>query len=78
MKYKSNGKEYELKTWHFILAGILLLYSVGKVLQKKDANSTKVFDQRDRKEIYYYDENGDVKQRETIYYDGRPTEYKYY
>lgn len=78
MKYKSNEKEYELKTWHIILAVLILLYSVGKVSQKKNANSTKVYDQKDRKEIYYYDENGNPTERETIYYDGRPTEYKYY
>ncbi len=78
MKYTFNNKEYELKTWHIILAVLLLMYSVGKIIQKNDANSTKVFNQTDRKEIYYHDENGNVIKKETIYYDGRPTEYKYY
>ena len=78
MKYKSNGKEYEIKSWHIILWVTILLFGIGKCTMKQNANSTKTFEQRDRTETYYYDENGNVSKRETNYRDGRPTEIREY
>jgi len=78
MKYTSNGKEYEVKSWHIVLCVFILLYGMGRCSMKQNANKTQTIEQRDRTEIYYNDENGNPIKRETIYKDGRPTEYKYY
>jgi YD repeat-containing protein len=78
MKYKFYGKEYELKSWYFILIILIAIYIIGCIFSRNDANSIKTINQRDRIETYYYDENGNISRRETNYKDGRPTEIKEY
>ncbi len=78
MKYKWNNKEYEIKSWLIFFWAFLLLSGIGKCTMKKDANGTKTYEQSDRTETYYYDENGNVSKRETNYRDGRPTEIREY
>ena len=72
MKFKSNGKEYEIKTWLIIFWIFLLLFGIGKCTMKQQANGTKTYDLIDRTVTYYFDENGNVSSKETIYRDGRP------
>lgn len=63
----------------WVILGILFfLWIVGKMDMQSDAGKTKTFEQIDRTEIYYHDDNGNVIKRKTIYKDGRPTEMKYY
>lgn len=74
MKYKWNNKEYEIKSWLIFLCVFLLLFGIGKCSMKQNANGTKTYEQQDRTETYYHDENGNVIRKETSYKDGRPTE----
>jgi hypothetical protein len=70
---KDNSKKIGI----IVLIVIVLIYILYNA---SGGSSNKVieYNQSDRKEIYYHDENGYVIKRKTIYYDGRPDEYKYY
>ncbi len=72
------GEKYKIKSWHVILVVVVLIYFIDKCSMEDESNKIIEYKQRDRIERYYNDENGNPKMRETIYYDGRPTEYKYY
>ena len=67
-----NGQEYEIKSWLIILCIFILMIGIGKCIEKNNSNKSKTFYQTDRTEIYYYDNNGNISKKETIWKDGRP------
>ena len=70
---KNNSKRIGIIVLVVIAAYYFWYYAI-----RDDAYRVDEFNQSDRKEIYYYDENGNINKRQTIYNDGRRDEYKNY